>query len=163
LERGSAKPVSAAPGKKLVSHKLNAYCVDYAKDPPESEAIYRVAAPEIQEQYRPIRAVMRAGRELAAAGKFHPDSDATAYNIAIRQYAIWTKLENWNEEKFGEVFLEKTRKIAVDSKVGWDKEMDQALRALIPGRWRDISMVLAEARTLEASSQDAGAPPAPGR
>jgi hypothetical protein len=163
LERDSAKPVSAAPGKKLVSHKLNAYCVDYAKDPPEPDAIYRVAAPDIQEQYKPIRMVMRAGRELAAAGKFHPDTDALAYNISIRQYALWTKLENWNEEKFGEVFLEKTRKIAADSKVEWNKEMDQALRALIPGRWRDISMVLEQARKLEAASQAAGAPPAPAR
>ena len=151
LERGSVIPVSAGPGQKLVSRKLNAYCVKYDEDPPEPDAIYRVAAPEIQEQYKPIRSVMRAGRELAAAGKFHPDTDATAYIISIRQYALWTKLENWNEEKFGEVFREKTKKIAEDSKIPWTKELDQALRALVPGRWRDISMVLEQARKLEAA------------
>jgi len=151
LERGSAKPVSAAPGQKLVSQKFNAYCVKYDKDSPDPDGMYRVASPEIQEKYKPVRAVIRAGRELAAAGKFHPDSDPAAYIISIRQYALWTRLENWNEEKFSEVFREKTRQIAAQSKVEWTKELDQALRALVPGRWRDISLVLEEARKLEAA------------
>jgi hypothetical protein len=163
LKRGSAKPVSAAPGEKVVKHPLRAYCVDYAKDPPEPEAIYRVAAPDIQERYKPIRMVMRAGRELAAAGKFHPDSDADAYNDSIRQYSLWTKLENWNEQKFGEVFLEKTKQNAVAAKVKWSKQMDQAVRALVPGRWSDVAMVLEEAKKLETSSQAPGAPSAPAR
>jgi hypothetical protein len=157
VARGSAKPVSPAPGQKLSSHKLNAYCVKYDKDPPDPDAIYRVAAPQIQEQYKPIRFVIRAGRELAAAGKFHPDSDPAAYILSIRQYALWTKLENWNEQQFADVFVEKTHRIAAESKVEWNKDMEQAIRALVPGRWRDISLVIDEARKLEAA---APAPPA---
>jgi len=151
LKPGTAQPVSAAPGEKLRTSKLNAYCVAYNKDAPTRDAVYRVAPPEVQERYKPIRAVIRAGRELAAAGKFHPDGDAADYIISIRQYALWTRLENWNEEKFGEVFREKTKQIAEQSKVEWTKQLDDALRALVPGRWRDISMVLEGARRIEAT------------
>jgi len=155
LERGSVQPVAGKPGEKKSSHRLSAYCVNYDKDAPEPNGLYRIAAPQIQEQYKPVRSVMRAGRELAAAGKFHPDSDPAAYVLAIRQYALWTKLENWNEQQFADVFVEKTRRIAVESKVEWNKDMEQAIRALVPGRWRDISLVLEAARELEA----AAAPP----
>jgi hypothetical protein len=156
LEPGAVKPVSAKPGDKKSSHKLSAYCVNYDKDPPDPNGLFRIAAPETQEKYKGVRAVMRAGRELAAAGKLHPDSDPAAYVISIRQYAIWTRLENWNQQKFAEVLLEKTRKIAADSKVQWTKEMEQALLALVPGRWRDISMVLEEARRLEGATAPPG-------
>ena len=90
IERGAAKPVSAGPGQKTSSHKLSAFCVNFEKEPPEPDQLFRVASPEIQEQYKPVRAVIRAGRELSEAGKFHPDSDPKAYADSIRQYALWT-------------------------------------------------------------------------
>ena len=147
----------------MTTHKLRAYCVDYAKAPPEPDGVFRVAAPEIQDKYKPIRTVMQAGRELATAGKFHPDSDPAAYADSIRQYSLWTKLEHWDEQKFGEVFLEKTKENTVAAKVKWTKQMDQAVRALIPGRWRDISMVIEEAQKLSSAAASAGAPSVPAR
>jgi hypothetical protein len=65
---------------------------------------------------------------------------------------LWTKKENWDEQKFGEVFLEKTKENALTAKVQWTPELEQAVRALIPGRWRDISIVLEDAKRLSATS-----------
>jgi hypothetical protein len=83
--------------------------VNYAKEPPDPDELFRVAPPEVQEQYKPIRAVIRAGRELAEAGKFSPDSEPKAYVESIRQYALWTKLEGWDQQKFADHFVERRR------------------------------------------------------
>jgi len=100
----------------------------------------------VQEQYRPVRGVLRAGREAAHAGKLHPDSEPNEYAEAIGQYALWARLGNWDEQKFGEMFLERSKKNAEAMNVKWTKQLDQAVRALVPGRWRDISMVLDDAQ-----------------
>ena len=157
VKLGAAKPVAerAARGANLLTKQLTAYCVDYLKLPPQVGMLYRLASQAVQDKFKPITAVLRAGRESAAKGQFHPDSDAKAYNDSIRQYALWSKLENWDEQKFGEVFLDKTKQNAVSAKVKWTKQMEQAVRGLVPGRWRDISMVLDQAAKLSSASQTA--------
>ncbi len=160
VKPGSAKPVSeTARGGNILTKPLTAYCVDYAKLSPEAGMLYRIAPQPVQDRYGQIRFVMQAGRELAAAGKFHPDSDAAAYNDSIRQYSLWAKIENWDEQKFGQVFLEKTTANALAAKVKWTKQMDQAVSGLVPGRWRDISMVLDEAAKLSSGPQAQGPGP----
>jgi hypothetical protein len=152
LKQGSAKPVSEIErGANILKKPLVAYCVDYAKLPPEAGMLYRLAPQAVQDKFGGIRSVLQAGRELAAAGKFHPDSDADAYKDSIRQYALWTKIGNWDQQKFGEVFLEKTQENAVAAKVKWTKQMAQVVSGLVPGRWRDISMVLDEASKLSSA------------
>ena len=153
VKQGSAKSLAEMmPGANILKKSLVAYCVDYLKLPPEANMLYRLAPPAVQDKLSPARAVMQAGRELAAAGKFHPDSDAAAYNDSIRQYALWTKIEGWGEDKFGEVFVEKTKQNALSNKIKWTKQIEQAVRGLVPGRWRDISMILDEAQKLPQQS-----------
>ncbi|MGB9245016.1 MAG: hypothetical protein WCC03_16815 [Candidatus Acidiferrales bacterium] len=142
IGRDAVKPVTAEPGQKMSSRKLSAFCVDFAKEPPEQNGLFRVAAPEIQENYKPVRAVIRAGRELAEAGKFHPDSEPKAYADSIRQYALWTKLEGWNQQQFADHFVERTKKNAEALHVKWTPQMESALRNVVPGRWNDIMQVL---------------------
>jgi len=157
LKMGAAQPLSArAPqGANLLTKQLTAYCVDYLKLPPQIGMLYRLAPQAVQDKFKPMASVLRAGRELAGKGQFHPDSDPKAYNDSIRQYSLWAKVENWGHEKFGEVFLEKTKQNAVSANVKWTKQMEQAVRGLVPGRWRDISMVLDEAAKLSSTSQTA--------
>ena len=148
VKRGAARPIPdhAPPGAKLHAVKLSGYCLEFAKQPPEEGMLYRVAPKAVQEQYRPVRGVLRAGREAAHAGKLHPDSEPNEYAEAIGQYALWARLGNWDEQKFGEMFLERSKKNAEAMNVKWTKQLDQAVRALVPGRWRDISMVLDDAQ-----------------
>src|SRR5579864_3282565 len=160
IERGAAKPVAGKPGERRSSHKLSAFCVDFAKEPPEQDGLFRVAAPEIQKKYKPVRAVIRAGRELAEAGNFHPDSEPKAYADSIRQYALWTKLEGWNQQQFTDHFVERTRKNAEAMQVKWTPQMESTLRNAAPGRWNDITQVLQRADEISQariSSSKAGA------
>jgi hypothetical protein len=148
LKPGTPNPASAPAGGSNLSQQLTAYCLEMAKLPPEVGQLYRLASPAMQQKYQPVKNVLQAGSKLAAAGQFHPDSDPSAYADFIRQNALWAQLENWGEQKFTEVFLERTKKNAEHMNVKWTQAMDNTLRAAAPGRWRDIAMVLDEARKL---------------
>jgi hypothetical protein len=157
IKVGSAKPLSETMNAgSLLKKNLVAYCVEYMKLPPEAGMLYRLAPPNVQNKFSSIQPVLQAGRQLAAAGKLHPDSDPQAYEDSIRQYSIWTQIENWSEQQFGQVFVEKTKENAAAAKVKWTKQMEQALNGLVPGRWRDISMVLDEAGKLSKTPSGQG-------
>ncbi len=158
LKPGSAKPVATRAGGNVLTKKLYAYCLDFAKLSPEPGQLYRIAPQALQEKFKPLRAVLQGGRQLAAAGQLHPDSDPKAYVDSIRQYALWTKLENWDMQKFGEMFVQRTKKNAEALNVKWTKEMENALRGVVPGRWRDISAVLEQAKGIAQAAPQAARP-----
>jgi hypothetical protein len=144
-------------GGNAVSRQLTAYCLEIAKLPPEPNQLYRIAPQALQDKFKPLKSVLEAGSKLAAAGQFHPDSDPAAYTDFIRQNALWAKMENWGEQKFAEVFVERTKKNAEHMKMNWTKEMEQALKNAAPGRWQDIAMVLDEAQKLSGGTGAANA------
>jgi len=113
--------------------------------------------PAIQQRLRPLRNVLKAGRELADAGRLHPDSEPKGYADSITQWAIWSQLEGWDEPAFGREFVERTKKNVTELKKPWSKALEQAVRSAIPNRWRDITMVLDEAR--KAAASNAAVPP----
>jgi hypothetical protein len=155
MKRGSAQQASARGGGNTLKQQLTAYCLEFAKLPPETGMLFRLADPATQEKFKPLRSVLKAGRELAASGQLHPDSNPKAYVDSIRQYAVWTKLENWDQQKFTGMFVERTRKNAEALHVKWTPEMENALRAAAPGRWRDISQVLEQAQALDRAAKAA--------
>jgi hypothetical protein len=160
VKPGSAQPVSrgSGGGTHLLTKQLTAYCLEFTKLPPDEGMLYRIAPQPTQDRYKPILSVLHAGRMLAASGKLHPDSDPAEYADAIRQYALWSRLENWGEQEFTNEFLEHTKKNAQSMQVKWTKQMEQAILSLAPGRWRDISMVLDSAQKLSGGTGPAGAP-----
>jgi beta-galactosidase/beta-glucuronidase len=72
---------------------------------------------------------------------------------SIKQYAIWTKIENWDVKHFAETWVEKTKANAAAVKQNWTKEMETALMSAVPGRWRDIQAILQEAQPHAAGAQ----------
>jgi hypothetical protein len=146
LESGGPAPADPGPGGKVLTYEVTAFCVDYQKVPPAENQFYRVAPPEVQAQYRRVAPVIRKGRELAAAGRFHPDSAEPAYDLSIEQYAGWAEYGDWNEAKFTEVFVEKTRENAEVANVKWTKPMEETVRKLAHGRWLDVQLVRESAR-----------------
>jgi len=156
MKRPEGKPMVAKAAQDLLTKQLTAFCLERGKLPPDAGMLYRIAPQAVQDRYKFIRPVLQAGRELAAAGKFHPDSDPGEYANDIRQYSLWAKLENWDEQQFTEKFLEHTKKNADAKQVKWTKQLEQAVLALAPGRWRDVSMVLQEAQRLSQQSLSNG-------
>jgi hypothetical protein len=140
--RGRAKPygANARLPRNTIRQDVGAFCMNFAKEPPSPGQAYRFAPPAVQQQFAPLKKVMQAADRVA--GQLHPDSEPTAYLNAIRQYALWSKIEGWDEAAFGKNFLERTKKNAQNAKVNWTQAMEATIQRVVPGRWRDIQTVL---------------------
>ena len=135
-----------APGLKgATALTAEGYCLNYALQPPDAGMLFRIAAPKVQAQFLPARGVLRAAAALARAGRLTPDTNAKTYLESIKQYAVWTRLERWNQAQFADAWVAMTRKQMAALKRPWANEMESALRRVVPGRWRDIQLILAEA------------------
>ena len=121
---------------------LSGFCAEFQKQPPPPGTVYRVAAAPQQQRLKPMRVIMRAATDLAAAGKLHPDSSPEGYVNFVKQYAVWTRLERWNRDQFAENFIARSKKNAAAVRQPWSTAVEQQVRALLPGRWADIQSVL---------------------
>jgi hypothetical protein len=115
--------------------------------------VYKIASPAMQQNFAPLKQVLQAGRVLAEKGKLHPDSEPNAYADSIRQYAVWSKQEGWDEKKFGDEFVDRTKKNAEARNVKWTPVIEQALRSAVPGRWADITQLLNLAQSWQKTPQ----------
>ena len=143
-----AKTASQKLAGDLQSQALSGYCLDFAKLPPSAGTLFKVADQAIQQQYAPMKNILQAARKLTEAGRLHPDSDPTAYGDAIRQWAIWSRVEKWDAKGFEQHFVERTRRnIETSTNQKWTKAIEQKVRELVPNRWNDITAVWAEAES----------------
>jgi hypothetical protein len=154
---GGADQAAGAAAGRVLTQQVGAMCLEFAKLPPEAGMFYRVADQAVQGMYKPLLPLLRAARELVAGGKLHPDSDPQAYATSITQYAIWSELGNWDQQKFTEMMIERTRKNAEASNVKWTKEMEKALLGVAPNRWSDVVQIQRYAQKLSQQSV-AGSP-----
>ena len=90
------------------------------------------------------------GRLLVEAGLLNPDSDPASYATFVQQWALWTKLEDWNEGDFTREFINHTRRNVEDAGQEFTDPMRDALEGAAPNRFNDILTVLVEAEGLVA-------------
>ena len=152
---GSSKPPAANGMSNLLTQQIGGFCMQFLKLPPAVGMIYKIAGPAMQQKFEPMRLILQAGRALAEKGKLHPDSEPQAYADSVRQYAVWANQEGWDEKKFGDNFVDRTHKNAEAKKIKWTPQIENALRAAVPGRWRDITQVLSVAHAWESSRNHA--------
>ena len=114
--------------------------------------MFRIAPESVQRQFDKARNIFRVSRRLLKAGELRPDSDPKAYFHSIRQWAIWTDEQGFDEKGFERAFLEHARKNVEKSGHKWNSEIDKALRGAIPHRWRQVQKVLAESRGERAAA-----------
>src|SRR6185295_16636657 len=107
---------------------------------------FRVADADVRAQFRPASQVLRAAEILAKSDQLHPDSNPRLYIESIKQYALWTRLERWDQKAFSDAWVETTHKQMSAQKRPWTAQMESTLRTAAPGRWRDIQSVLSLAR-----------------
>jgi hypothetical protein len=124
---------------------LPGFSVDPSKTPPPAGTMYRVADARQQDRLKPLRQLVRAADNLAAARGLHPDSDPAEYLNFVKQYAIWTALERWDLRTFGEQFTARTKKRLETLKRPWTRDVEGQIRGLVPGRWADVQAVVNEA------------------
>jgi hypothetical protein len=143
------------------NHSVSSYCLQFHKQPQAPGMLFRIAGPDKQQANEPAREVLTAIDRLYRAGKLHPDIEVPQYLDAIRQYAVWSRQENWDEKAFTENWIERTRKNAQNLNVKWTRDMEKSLRSAAPGRWSDIGPALEMANNMERVRKLvlSGAPP----
>jgi hypothetical protein len=142
LRRGGGEALAAKAKGGVSTASVRGFCLDFAKPPPAPGTLYRVADSGLAERFRALSRIPEAGTRLARTGGLHPDSEPGAYVDSIRQWALWTRLAGWGARDFTEAFVGRTRKNVEEMKRPWTPQMETAIRAAAPGRWRDIGQVL---------------------
>jgi len=121
---------------------LQAFCAEFEKPPPAPGTVYRVASAQHQERLKPMRQLLRAADQLAAAGKLHPDSNPQGYLNFVKQYSVWVRLEGWNQAEFLDSLIAKTKETVAATGRPWSSDAEAQLRKAAPGRWADIQAVI---------------------
>lgn len=132
------------PSAQTLTTKLTAYCLEFVRKPPTPGMVFRIAGQELQQKFAPLKDVLDAARRLEQLGLLNPDSNPLSYFHAIRQWAIWTKEQGFDLERFGRAFVERTKQNFVQLGQTWTRDVENAVLARVPGRWADIVKVLAE-------------------
>jgi hypothetical protein len=145
-EQAFAKELEQYAGRPRMTMDLASYCLDFKKAAPTKGRVYRVAAIAEQDRLAPVRRILRSSQQLRDAGQLHPDGDPNLYFHSVRQWAIWTVEQRFNERTFAEALLEYTKKNVQAAGRRWTKEIEQAARSIIPNRWQDVQRVVAASR-----------------
>lgn len=140
------KPLGKLASRNPVTARVSGYCLEFLRQPPDAGMLFRVASKELQEQFQPMRNVLQSSRALFDSGGLHPDSDAEPYFHSIRQWALWTIEQKFTQGSFEDAFLERTKKNFAAAGQRWTKEIETAVRGLVPNRWQDITAILEGAR-----------------
>jgi hypothetical protein len=146
LRRQASQQVQQAFSKLArgtpVNLDLAAYCVEFLKAPPSANTIFRLAPKAVQDTFAPVSKVLRSAYRIEKAGLLTPDSSPAAYADAIKQWAVWTVEQRFNESRFTQAFLNHTKKNVEGAGQKWPKEGDDMIKKVSPNRWRDILTVL---------------------
>jgi hypothetical protein len=139
---------------RRASATIVAYCLEFTKTPPALDTIYRLVPPDAAKKYASLPAIMAASKRLLSDGRLHPDSAPEEYFHAVRQWTLWSEEQGWRtEEAFGNAFVSHAKKNLAAAGRPWTAQIEAALRKIVPGRWRDIEAVRAEARVRAAPSR----------
>ena len=156
LRQQLEQEVQALAGQNPITATLDAYCLDFLRQPPNQGTVFRIADRALQERFAPLRDVLQAGRRLHDAGLLNPDSDPEEYFHSIRQWALWSAQEGLDLGGFEEAFLEHTQKNFETAGQPWTEEIEGLVKSLVPNRWQDVTRILDEARAQSEPSVEAG-------
>ena len=137
---------SRLAGKALPGRvDLRGYCLEFLKLPPVAGQLMTVAAPAAQKRFAPLKQVMAAVNRLKRAGQLRPDSAPDSYGDSIKQWAVWTVEQKFNQARFTDAFAAHTKKNIEAAGQQWSRQAEDVIRKVSPNRWQDIVKVLAGA------------------
>lgn len=156
LERYIASHTRPGSGVHVTHGRLHAYCVEAEKPAGPAGTLFAVARGATAQRFDAIQGLLRIADHAARDGILKPQGDPQAYGRFIAQYAVWTRLEGWDQKKFTDEFIARTRRTTEDRHQPWTSETEQTLRALAPARWSDIQVVFAAVDKVEAKERISG-------
>jgi hypothetical protein len=129
---------------------IKAYCLEFLKQPPVQGMIFRLAPVDVQRRFAGVGPIFKASHALREAGRLRPGAgdprDAESYVDDVRQWAIWTREQGFDERSYTRAFVEHARKNVEGAGTRWTRELEQAFGRLAPGQWQAVQLVLSEAR-----------------
>ena len=140
-------PQILARANAVVSVTPEGYCLEKEQRPPSAGELFMLASAGKQGRFAPVRAILRAGEDLADAGQLHPEpgSDPQQYYHSIRQWAIWTHERSYDEAAFTEAFVAHTRNNIDAAGFEWTAEVEAQVRGWAPNRFQDLTNLLTAA------------------
>ena len=122
--------------------KLNAYCLEFLKQPPTFGQLFQIAQTELQEYYAPARNILAAGRQLFESGLLTGEGDPLAYVHSIKQWALWANEGDFTFDSFLEAFTEHTQDNFAAAGQPWTDQVQELIQGVAPDRWEHVQMVL---------------------
>ncbi len=150
------RAIANLAAKNPLTMNVEAYCLEMLRLPPTVDTVFQVAGSELQKQFEPARRILGASRALFEAGQLSPDSDPLDYFHSIRQWAIWSEEQGFEEAAFAEAFVNHTKDNVAANNLEWTNEIEESVRQLTSNRFGDVQKVLTEAGL---TARQAGMPP----
>ena len=155
---------AARAAREIANHRggrltriLTAYCLEFLKAPPAAGTVFRVADRRLRDKFSRFGHIMAATRRMQRYGLLPPEGgDARAYFHSIRQWAVWTQEQAFDERRFGDAFVQHTRKNAEQAGRQWTDAFETAARSLVPWRWKAVQFALQEAARFERARSTGG-------
>jgi len=122
--------------------KLNAYCLEFLKQPPTVGQLFQIAQTELQEYYAPARNILAAGRQLFESGLLTGEGDPLAYVHSIKQWALWAHEGDFTFDSFLEAFTEHTKDNFAAAGQPWTDQVQELIQGVAPDRWEHVQLVL---------------------
>jgi hypothetical protein len=136
------KVIAQFAAKNPITAKVNGYCLEFLRQPPGAGTMFRMASPELQKRFAPMRRVLQAAQRMEKLGLMKPDSDPTEYYHSIKQWALWAKTEKFDVRRFGDAFVEHAKKNLKAAGRQWTGQIEDVIRGVVPHRWEQITQVL---------------------
>lgn len=128
------KELGKLASKNPVTARVSGYCLEFLRQPPDAGMFFRVASKELQEQFQPMRNILQSSRALHDAGALSPDSEPKQYFHSIRQWALWTLEQKFDQGSFEDAFVDRTKKNFAAADQDWTNQIEGAVRGLVPNR-----------------------------
>ena len=135
-----------------VTASATGYCLEKNLRPPADGEIYTLAPADEQQQFESARRILATGSRLQDQGALSPDSDPEAYFHSIRQWAMWTDEQGYDEVGFAKALIENTKENLEAAGQQWTDEMEGIVQKLVPNRWANIQTIL-ERAAVEAEQE----------
>lgn len=146
------KEVAALSGAGVATSTIEAYCLEYARQPPPAGLVFELAPAALQNRTAPVTRIFEASAALRDQGRLPPvagdPSSQDDYFEAVRQWAIWTREQGFDQATYTKAFIDHSRRNVESAGLAWTAAAESAFRALAPGRWEHVQAVL---RTVEVS------------
>lgn len=135
--------ITQLAARSPVTTVLNAYCLEFAKQPPSVNQVFRIAEEQMQTRFAAAANILKAGRKLVKDGVFkdHPID----YIHSVKQWALWVHEGRFSFEQFSERFLAHAEDNFAAAGLPWTDPVAAAVGMSLPGRWGHVHQVLTEA------------------